>query len=81
MAEALTAMRWQRSTICASITKVEAIIVRWEVKAELVHSGHCAIQSGVETLTEYNADFKRNHFAIVELANEEELEAEQAGID
>ena len=32
----------------------------------------------METLKEYDADFKRNHFAVVELANEEELEAEQA---
>ena len=35
----------------------------------------------METLKEYDADFKRNHFAVVELANEEELEAEQVILD
>ena len=35
----------------------------------------------METLKEYDADFKTNHFAIVELANEEELEAEQVILD
>ena len=35
----------------------------------------------METLKEYDTDFKRNHFAVVELVNEEELEAEQVILD
>ena len=35
----------------------------------------------MEPLNEYDTDFKRNHFAVVELANEEELEAEQVTLD
>ena len=38
-------------------------------------------QCGVEALKEYDADFERNRFAIVELANEEELEVEQVILD
>ena len=32
-------------------------------------------------LKEYDADFKTSYFALVELANEEELEAEQVILD
>ena len=32
----------------------------------------------MKALKEYDADFNRNHFTVVELANEEKLEAEQA---
>ena len=81
MAEAFTATRRQRNTVCASITKFKARIIRWEGKAELAGSDHRAIQPSVETLKEYDTDFKRNHFAIVELANEEELEAKQVILD
>ena len=81
MAEELTVARRQRGTICASIAKFEARIVQREGKAELTGSDHRAIQHGVETLKEYDADFKTNHFAVVELANEEELEAEQVIVD
>ena len=35
----------------------------------------------METLKEYDADFKTNHFVVVELVNEEELEAEQVILD
>ena len=52
-----------------------------ESKIGLSGSDHCAIQRSVETLKEYDADFKRNHFAIVKLANEEELDAEQVILD
>ena len=52
-----------------------------EIKEELPASDYRAIQEGVEILKEYDADFKRNHFTVVELANEEELEAEQAVLD
>ena len=50
-------------------------------KEELAASDHCAIQHGMETLKEYHTDFKRNHFTIVKLANEEQLEAEKAVLD
>ena len=45
------------------------------------YSDHRAIQRAVETLKEYDTDFKTNHFSIVDLANEEELEAEQVILD
>ena len=80
MAEALTATRRQRNTVHASITKFKARVIWWEGKAELAGSDH-VIQPGVETLKEYDADFKRNHFTVVELANGEELEAEQVILD
>ena len=81
MTEALTAATRQRGTICASITKFEAQIVQWERKAALASSDHHAIQRSVETMEEYDADLKTNHFAVVPLANEEELEAEQVILD
>ena len=83
MAEALTAARRRRGTctICASITKFEARILRWKAKADLTDNDHCAIQRGVETLKEYDTDFKTNHFAVVELADEEKLDAEQVILD
>ena len=81
MAEALTATRRRRGTGRAYITKFEGRIIGWEGKAELAASDHCAIQYSVETLKEYDTDFKKNHFAVVELANQEELEADQAVLD
>ena len=81
MAEALTAARWQRCTVCASITKFEARTTWWEGIAELAACDHCAIQCCVETLKEYNPDFNSDHFIFVELANDEELEAEQVILD
>ena len=81
MAEALTEARQWRGSIRPTITKFKAQIVRWEVEGGLADSDHCAIQCGVEALKEYDAYFKRNHCADVELANEEELEAEQVILD
>ena len=43
--------------------------MRWEGEAKLSASDHCAIQRSLETLKEYDADLKRNRFAVVELAN------------
>ena len=66
MAEAFTGARERRIAIRASITKFEARIAWWEGKADFTGSDHRAIQHCVETLKEYDADFKPNHFAIVE---------------
>ena len=81
MAEALTAARRRRGTIRASITKFEARILKWEAKEELTGSDNRAIQRGVEALKEYDAEFRTSHYAVVELANEEELDAEQVILD
>ena len=50
----------------------------WPCKEELAP---CDYSAKCGTLNEYDADFKRNHFPIVELANEKDLEAEQAVLD
>ena len=78
MAEALTAARQWTGTVRASFTKFEARIIRWKGKAELAASDHHVIQHSVEMLKEYNTDFKRSHFDVVKLLNEEKLEVEQA---
>ena len=72
MAKALTAARRQRGTVRASIAMFDAQIIWREDKAERSASDYCAIQYDMETLKEYHADFKEYHFAVVELANEEE---------
>ena len=42
---------------------------------------HLSIQRHMENLNEYDADFRRHHFAVVELVNEDDLVAEQAVLD
>ena len=71
----------QSTNYLLGTSKFKAQIICWEGKAELAGSDHCAIQHDVETFRKYDIDFKKNHFAIVELANEEELEAEQVPLD
>ena len=52
-----------------------------EGKAKREARDHHAIEHNVETLRGYDTDFEKNHFALVQLANEEELEAEQVILD
>ena len=72
MAEALLAPKRRRSTVCASITKLEARIIKQEDKGELSASEHLSIQLCIETL-EYKADFRKHCFALVELIDEAKL--------
>ena len=81
MAEALTAARRRRGTVRASITKFEARVKRWEEKDTLSASDHLSIQRDIETLKEYDSEFKKNHFAVVELVDEGELAGEQTTLD
>ena len=81
MAELLTAARRRRGTARASITNLSARIERWEAKDGLSPVDHLSIQRHLENLKEHDADFRRHHFAVVELINEEDLVAEQAVLD
>ena len=81
MAKALTAARRRRGTVRASITKFEARVTKWEEKEKLSPTDHLSIKRGMETLNEYDSDFRKNHFDVVGLADEGEQAAEQAIMD
>ena len=81
MAEAHTATRRRRGTVQASITKLEMRIQRWEEEDGLSSFDHLSVQCHVENLKEHDADFRRHHFTVVELVNEDDLVAKQAILD
>ena len=56
-------------------------IIKLEDKGELSASKHLSVQCYIEVLKEYDAEFCKSHFAIVELVDEAELVGEQAVLD
>ena len=78
----LLGRRRRRGAVHASITKLTDRVKHLEQKADLSASEVLAARRSVEKLKELNDDFKRYHFAIVDLIeDEDEAEAEQAVLD
>ena len=54
----LSTARRHRGAVCASITKYESRIERWEAKCKVSATDRVSIQCHIETLEAYNENFK-----------------------
>ena len=54
------------------ITSLERQISKLEDKPEIAHSDSVLIQGHMEKLTFLDSDFKRHHFAIIDLIDEDQ---------
>ena len=78
----LTSARRRRGVVKASITRLEGRIEVLELKRELLHADQLTIRRLLKKIEDQDAKFKKYHFAIVEiLEDEEELEKEQSTFD
>ena len=83
-AEKLSPARKFRGITRAIITRLEAQISKLEDKPEITCSNSVIIQAYTERLNSLDSDFKKHHFHIIELVNEEDLETlerEQGQLD
>ena len=69
-ARKLFSVRKFRRIVCAMITRLETQILKLEGKPEITHSDSMMIQDQTEKLNSPDSDFKKHHFAIIELINE-----------
>ena len=78
----LTSARRRRGVVRASVTRLQDCINIPKVKQDLSHTDQLAIQRLLKRLEELDAEFKKYHYAIVELMeSEEDLEEEQVTLD
>ena len=66
------------------ITCLETQITKLETKPEIMHSDSVVIQRQTEKLKSLDSEFKKHHYTIIELVDEEDLgtlEREQAQLD
>ena len=69
---------------CVMITCIGVQISKLENKAEITHNDFVIIQGHTEKLKSLASEFKKHHFTIIELVDEEDLETleqEQAQLD
>ena len=66
----------------ASITSLENCVDAYEIKEELAHADHLAIQCLVKEIEALYTEFRQYHYSIVELQeNEANIEEEQVALD
>ena len=80
----LSQARKFRGIMRGMITHLETQISKMEIKSEITHSDSVIIQGQTEKLKSLDSDFKRHHYTMIELVDEEDLETldqEQAVLD
>ena len=79
----LSSARKFRGIARAMITHLEVQISNLEEKPEIMHSDSVIIEAHTERLISMDSDFKKHHFTIIELVDEDQetLEWEQALLD
>ena len=71
----------RRGVISASITRLDNRVAELERKKTLLPV-YCLTAKGLlPKLNELDAEFRSYHFAVIDLVDEEHLEAEQASLD
>ena len=77
----LSTNRKRRGVVRASITRLDGRVSELEGKPELSPADRRSAQTLLAKLNELDADFKSYHFHIVDLTEEESLDAEQTILD
>ena len=77
----LSTNRKRRGVVRASITRLDGRISELEGKPELSSADRRSAQTLLVKLNELDTDFKSYHFCIVDLTEEESLDAEQTILD
>ena len=71
-----------RGVVKASVTRLEDHIQIFKLRQELLNANKLAIRGLLQKLEEQDSEFKKYHYAIVELLEEDDdLEEEQAKLD
>ena len=70
----LSLARKFRGIARAMITRLEVQISKLENKHEITHSDSVIIFKDTQKLKSLDSDFKKHHFTIIELVDEEDLE-------
>ena len=78
---ALTSARRRRGVVKGSITRLEHRVDRYETKEERTHVDCLAIQRLIRKFESLDAEFRKHHYTIVELLEDEAVDEEQATFD
>ena len=78
---ALTSARRRRGVVKGSITRLEDRVDKYETKEEITHVDCLAIKRLIKKFESLDDEFRKHHYTIVELLEDEAVDEEQATLD